>query len=82
MSTPISMEWVIYTEGKERRVNAEDNLFEMVMDGYKLFPLNEPLEIKRNKYSKIIGSGSIEELVLKNHTTTCKYRLLSLYSVN
>ncbi|UOQ42781.1 DUF2584 domain-containing protein [Halobacillus salinarum] len=82
MSTPLSMEWVLITEGKEKRVNENDNLFEISFDGYKIFPMNETLEIRRHLKSDQIGSGNIEELVLKNNTTICKYRLISLYSVN
>ncbi|MCP3025917.1 DUF2584 family protein [Halobacillus sp. A5] len=82
MSTPLSMEWTLITEGKEKRVHSNDNLFEITFDGYKLFPMNEIIEIKRHIKSDQIGSGEIEELILKNNTTICKYRLISLHSVN
>ncbi|MFQ3543070.1 DUF2584 family protein [Halobacillus rhizosphaerae] len=82
MSTPLSMEWLLITEGKERRVDADDNLFEISFPGYKIFPMNEPLEIRRHIKSDQIGAGIIEEVILKNNTTICKYRLVSLYSVN
>ncbi|WP_163526176.1 DUF2584 family protein [Halobacillus ihumii] len=82
MSTPLSMEWSLITDGKEQRVHADDNLFQIVFDGYKLFPMNEKLEVRRNIKADQIGTGIIEELILKNNTTICKYRLISLYSVN
>ncbi|GGF09865.1 hypothetical protein GCM10010954_05440 [Halobacillus andaensis] len=82
MSTPLSMEWTLITEGKEKRVQPNDNLFEITFDGYKLFPMNERIEIKRHIRSDQIGSGEIEELILRKNTTICKYRLISLHSVN
>ncbi|WP_173916356.1 DUF2584 family protein [Halobacillus sp. Marseille-Q1614] len=82
MATPLSMEWTIITDGKEKRVFPNDNLFEIIFEGYKIFPLNERIEIKRNIRSDQIGAGRIEELVLKENTTICKYRLISLHSVN
>ncbi|ARI77318.1 DUF2584 family protein [Halobacillus mangrovi] len=82
MSTPFTMEWLIITEGREKRVNEGDNLFEIAYEGYKLFPINEPLEIRKHFSSKVIGSCVIEELILKNQATHCKYRLISLNSVN
>ncbi|WP_181348397.1 DUF2584 family protein [Thalassobacillus sp. CUG 92003] len=82
MSTPLSMEWKLITEGKEKRVNAEENIFEIVFDGYKIFPMEETIEIKRHIKSDQIGSGQIVELWLKNNQTVCRYQLVSLYSVN
>ncbi|WP_082234049.1 DUF2584 family protein [Halobacillus massiliensis] len=82
MSTPLSMEWTIITNGKEKRVFPNDNLFEITFEGYKIFPLNERIEIKRNPRADQIGSGQIEELILKENSTVCKYRLISLHSVN
>jgi hypothetical protein len=82
MSTPFSMEWIIITEGKENRVNEDDNLFEIRYEGYKLFPLNELLELRKYPFSKQTGFAIIEELVLKEQSTICKYRLISLHSVN
>ncbi|MFC7060386.1 DUF2584 family protein [Halobacillus seohaensis] len=82
MSTPLSMEWALITGGKEKRVNSNDNLFEITFEGYKLFPMNETIDIKRNIGSDQIGSGEIKELLLKDNATVCKYRLISLHSVN
>ncbi|MCP3030757.1 DUF2584 domain-containing protein [Halobacillus sp. A1] len=82
MSTPLSMEWTLITGGKEKRVNPDENLFEITFEGYKLFPMNETIEIKRNIRADQIGSGEIKELLLKDNTTICKYRLISLHSVN
>ncbi|UOR12524.1 DUF2584 family protein [Halobacillus amylolyticus] len=82
MSTPLSMEWSLITQGNEQRVYSNDNLFQVVFDGYKLFPMNEKLDVRRTRKSDQIGTGMIEEIVLKDNTTICKYRLISLYSVN
>ncbi|GGC87848.1 hypothetical protein GCM10007216_18240 [Thalassobacillus devorans] len=82
MSTPFSMEWKMITEGREKRINAEDNIFEITFDGYKIFPMEEMIEIKRHLDADLIGSGKVVELIFKNQQTTCKYQLISLYSVN
>ncbi|MFG6114597.1 DUF2584 family protein [Halobacillus sp. MO56] len=82
MSTPFSMEWKMITEGQEKRINAEDNIFEITFDGYKIFPIEEIIEIKRHPDADLIGSGKVVELIFKNQQTTCKYQLISLYSVN
>ncbi|SDI99225.1 DUF2584 family protein [Salimicrobium halophilum] len=82
MATPFSMTWVLITEGKEKRLDPNDNLFEVVFDGYQLFPMNEHLEVRRHEKSDQIGTADIEQLTLKDGTTICHYRLISLYSVN
>ncbi|WP_347860515.1 DUF2584 family protein [Salimicrobium sp. PL1-032A] len=82
MATPFSMRWVLVTEGKERRLDPNDNLFEVVFDGYHLFPMNEHLEVRRHEKSDQIGTADIEQLSLKDGKTLCHYRLVSLYSVN
>ncbi|WP_186577741.1 DUF2584 family protein [Aquibacillus kalidii] len=82
MSMPMAIEWKLITYGKEKRIKGQDNLFEITFDGYKLFPLNETIELRRNDVSDQIGSGEIVELTWKDNTTVCKYQLISLYNVN
>ncbi|AKG04443.1 hypothetical protein AAV35_006355 [Salimicrobium jeotgali] len=82
MATPFSMGWVLITEGKEKRLDPDDNLFEVTFDGYQLFPMHEHLEVRRHLKSDQIGTANIEQLTLKDGRTICHYRLVSLYSVN
>ncbi|MCT2535045.1 DUF2584 domain-containing protein [Aquibacillus koreensis] len=82
MSMPLAFEWRLITHGKEKRIVGEENLFEITCNGYKVFPINEQIEIRRHHDSDQIGNGKIVELTWKNDVTICKYQLLSLYNVN
>ncbi|SDJ68594.1 DUF2584 family protein [Sediminibacillus albus] len=82
MPMPMSIEWKLLTHGKEKRLENKENMFEIEFEGYKLFPLNQVIEIKRHHDSDQIGNGKIVELTWKNESTRCTYQLLSLYNVN
>ncbi|MFD1018412.1 DUF2584 family protein [Thalassobacillus hwangdonensis] len=82
MSTPLSMEWKLLTGGKEKRIDVNDNIFEITFDGYMIFPMEEDIDIMRHKDSDQIGSARVVELTFKSGMTICKYQLISLYSVN
>ncbi|MCP8616097.1 DUF2584 family protein [Salirhabdus salicampi] len=82
MSIPLTVEWRIITRGREQRVNQEDNTFEIVFDGYKLFPLDEPIDIMRHEDSDQIGTAKVKKLAMAEQKTVCTYQLVSLYSVN
>lgn len=81
MKMPITMEWVVVTNGKEVRLK-EDNTFSLVHRHYKLFPLNVPIEVKKTQDSETIGFAEIKELTWKNDTTTIIYELKKLKGVN
>ncbi|WP_026570182.1 MULTISPECIES: DUF2584 family protein [Sediminibacillus] len=82
MSMPMSIEWKLLTHGREKRLQHQQNMFEIEFTGYKLFPINQTIEIKRHHDSDQIGSGKIVEISWKEERTVCTYQLLSLYSVN
>lgn len=82
MTMPFSVEWKLVTEGKEKRVESKENLFQITLKGYQLFPLQERIEIRRHHSSDQIGFGKVIELTWKENQTICTYQLLSLYSVN
>lgn len=82
MSMPLAIEWKLITHGKEKRIDGKENLFEISFDGFKLFPLNETIELRRNDVSDQIGIGKIVELTWRDEKTICKYQLISLYNVN
>lgn len=79
---PLSVEWVLITDGKEERNVNQENMFTIAFEGYKLFPVNQTIEIKRHNNSDQIGSGKIVELILKDNRTICTYQLVSLFNVN
>ncbi|WP_407272788.1 DUF2584 family protein [Radiobacillus sp. PE A8.2] len=82
MAMPIMVEWVLVTNGKEMRLANEVNMFEIQLDYYRLFPINQVIEIKRHQDSQQIGNGKIVELAWKNNCTHCKFQLISLFNVN
>ncbi|GAA5415316.1 uncharacterized protein YtmB [Paraliobacillus ryukyuensis] len=82
MSMPMSFEWRLVTEGNEKRVANKDNFFSIVLDGYRLFPLEEEIEIRRHQDADQIGYGKVVEITWKANRTICTYQLISLYSVN
>lgn len=79
---PLEINWKLVTQGKETRIANQENMFEITLDGYKLFPIDDTIEIRRHRDSDQIGSGKIIELTWRNNKTICKYQLISLYNVN
>jgi hypothetical protein len=79
---PFLIEWVLVTEGGEKRLTDQENMFQISFDGYRLFPVNQMIDVKRHADSEQIGRAEIVELTLKNNKTICEYRLLSLHNVN
>lgn len=82
MTMPLTLEWKLITEGKEKRVEDKENHFFIVLPGYRLYPIQEQIQITRHSESDQIGSGKIIELTWRDNETICTYQLLSLYSVN
>ena len=82
MTMPLTIEWKLVTNGTEKRVADQENHFSVELAGYKLFPIEERIEIRRHLESDQIGFGKVVELTWKNNQTICTYQLLSLYSVN
>ncbi|MGP4071889.1 DUF2584 family protein [Piscibacillus sp. B03] len=82
MPTPLTMEWRLITNGEETRVQEDSDLFEIRFDGYKLFPIDETVEVVRKPGSNQKGVAKIVKLVFENQQTICRYQLLSLHSVN
>ncbi|PKR78796.1 DUF2584 domain-containing protein [Halalkalibacillus sediminis] len=82
MAQPFMMEWKIVTHGKERRINEETDLFEIEFEGYKIFPILEPIKIMRKPESDQIGTAKIVKLTIEEGKTICHYHLVSLQSVN
>ncbi|WP_226034749.1 DUF2584 family protein [Aquibacillus saliphilus] len=82
MSMPLLIEWKLITHGNEKRLAEKENMFEITFEGYKLFPINDVIEIRRQHNSDQVGNGRIIEITWKDGSTICKYQLLSLYNVN
>lgn len=47
MGMPVEFNTMIVTKGKETRI--EENVFELMKEGYRIYPLNIPLEVRKTK---------------------------------
>ncbi|MCM3477501.1 DUF2584 family protein [Caldifermentibacillus hisashii] len=80
MGMPVQLESVIVITGKETRL--KENYFQIVKEGYHLFPLDTSLIVKRMEDDEIIGSGVINKLEWSEGKTTIIYRLTALKTIN
>lgn len=80
MGMPVEFNTMIVTKGKEIRI--EENVFELMKDGYRIYPLNIPLEVRKTKDGEKTGTAHVEKLELTDNVTKVTYRLVSLHSTN
>ncbi|KXG08813.1 DUF2584 domain-containing protein [Anoxybacillus rupiensis] len=80
MGMPLELQTLIVTKGKEQRI--EDNLFVLEKEGYRLYPIDIPLEVKRTLQSEASGQAVVKKLELANNRTIITYELISLHSTN
>ncbi|WP_242215006.1 DUF2584 family protein [Bacillus cereus group sp. BfR-BA-01383] len=71
----------IISNEKEVRLNMEENLFQLNLDGYHLFTVQEILPLYKTNQERI-GSAVVRKLEWENGKTTVNYQLVSLQSVN
>ncbi|MEQ6376032.1 DUF2584 family protein [Bacillaceae bacterium S4-13-58] len=82
MSMTLTMNWKLMILGQEIRIQGEENLFQLTMSGYQLFPMDEPISIKRNDKEREIGIGVVKEVLWKDQKTILTYQLITLFTVN
>ncbi|MDQ0158004.1 DUF2584 domain-containing protein [Robertmurraya andreesenii] len=80
MGMPLELNTMIVTKGRETRL--DENLFTLVKEGYRLYPLDIPIEVKRTIDGDSSGIAEIRKVEWENNTTTIYYQLISLYSTN
>ncbi|MGM9923125.1 MAG: DUF2584 domain-containing protein [Bacillus sp. (in: firmicutes)] len=80
MGMPLELNTMIVTKGNEERLNSND--FILIKDGYRLYPLEVPLDIRKTMHSESIGTAVIKKVVWENSKTKITYELTSLHSVN
>ncbi|MBV6685954.1 DUF2584 domain-containing protein [Bacillus sp. JRC01] len=80
MGMQMELNTMIVTKNNEMR--EEENLFTLVKEGYRLYPMEIPIEVRVTKHSESNAIGRIEELRWKDGETSITYRLLSLNSTN
>jgi hypothetical protein len=80
MGMPFELNTMIITKGREQRT--EKNLFQLEKDGYRLYPLDIPLEVRKSLESETSGTAVIKKVELSENKTSITYELISLNSTN
>lgn len=80
MGMPLELNTMIVTKGREKRV--EENLFLLEKDGYRLYPIDIPIEVRKTMNSDANGIALIKKVEWQNSRTTLIYQLVSLNSTN
>ena len=80
MGMPLELNTMIVTKGREKRV--EENLFLLEKSGYRLYPIDIPIEIRKTIESESNGIAIIKKLEWQQSNTTITYQLISLNSSN
>ena len=77
----LKMESVIVTNQNEMRYE-QTNEYQLNLDGYVMFPMDEPILIKKRKSGDSAGRAKVISLHWNAGKTTVVYELLKLHSVN
>ncbi|PFJ18243.1 hypothetical protein COD67_12315 [Bacillus cereus] len=75
------MHMKIISNEKEVRLHIGENIFQIHLDGYHLFAVQEILPLYKTNQERI-GSAIVQKLEWENGKTTVNYQLVSLQSVN
>ena len=80
MGMPMEMNTLIVTKSNEKRV--QENLFTLQKDGYRLYPIDIPIEIRTTLEGDTRGTALIKKVEWENAKTTITYQPISLNSSN
>ncbi|WP_066063267.1 DUF2584 domain-containing protein [Neobacillus soli] len=80
MGMPLELNTMIVTKGREKRV--EENVFLLEKEGYRLYPIEIPIDVRKTMDSDSSGTALIKKVEWQNNTTTLTYQLVSLNSTN
>ncbi|MFB6467588.1 DUF2584 domain-containing protein [Cytobacillus sp. Hz8] len=80
MGMPLELNTMIVTKDREERL--EENLFLLVKEGYRLYPIEIPIEVKRAIDGEVKGTAYIKKIEWEDKLTKITYQLISLKSTN
>lgn len=80
MGMPMELNTLIVTKTHEKRV--QENLFTLQKDGYRLYPIEIPIEIRTTLEGETRGTALIKKIEWENAKTTITYQMISLNSSN
>ncbi|MCH6265851.1 MULTISPECIES: DUF2584 domain-containing protein [Neobacillus] len=80
MGMPLELNTLIVTKGNEKRIG--ENLFVLVKEGYRLYPIEIPVDVRKTLDTNSNGTALIKKVEWENSRTTLTYQLISLNSTN
>jgi hypothetical protein len=80
MGMPLEFNTLIVTKGNEKRIG--ENLFVLVKEGYRLYPIEIPVDVRKTLDTNSNGTALIKKVEWENSRTTLTYQLISLNSTN
>ncbi|YCA43251.1 DUF2584 domain-containing protein [Bacillus sp. JZ8] len=80
MGMPMELNTMIVTKGNEERVG--ENEFSLEKSGYRLYPLDIPIDIRTTKEGESRGRAIIKKIEWSKETTFLTYEFISLNSTN
>ncbi|MEW8985741.1 MAG: DUF2584 domain-containing protein [Bacillus sp. (in: firmicutes)] len=80
MGMPLELNTLIVTKGREHRL--DENNFSLVKEGYRLYPIDIPVEVKKTLDSEINGTALIKKVEWENSQTKITYELVALHTTN
>lgn len=80
MGMPLELNTLIVTKGREKRL--EENLFLLEKEGYRLYPIDIPIDVRKTIESESNGIAVIKKVEWQNNLTNLTYQLISLNSTN
>lgn len=82
MTIPVTFQTVLSREGNEKRINGKENKFQLIRQGYEIYPLDKKIPVYKCNGQKLCGEGIITKMIWENNSTSIIYELISLKSVN
>ncbi|WHX99681.1 DUF2584 domain-containing protein [Neobacillus sp. DY30] len=80
MGMPLELNTMIVTKGREIRI--EENSFILEKEGYRLYPIDIPIDVRKTIESDTNGTAVIKKVEWKENRTLLTYQLISLNSTN
>ncbi|WP_181220059.1 DUF2584 domain-containing protein [Bacillus subtilis] len=80
MGMPVEFNTLIVTKGKEVRI--DENIFTLEKDGYRVYPMEIPMDVRKTKFGEKSGTAEVQKLQWEEDRTIITYKLTSLHSVN
>ncbi len=80
MGMPLELNTMIVTKAREKRV--AENIFTLRKSGYRLYPLNIPLQVRREVSAGASGMATIHKVEWENEETMITYELFALNTSN